>query len=261
MLRAISVVMAVSVAFFCSSVQAASQPKRIRNDKYHFSFEVPDGWHPIKQEAVENLDRVLAERTPNKAFTYLFAYGRSDTGEMTYPYVLFQMTETPLGNASVSDLQRTFGADTFDADMKKAIDPISDIVANCQATPQLDIERKRVIIPMSMDVAGIGPARGLCVGLLGKHGIVQINCCALEADFDAIKPAFLQWIDTFKLDAEYEWVPGTGGIDWTQVGKSGMWGAIIGGLAGVLMVLFKIFKKKPAAAPQERNVRARRRRP
>jgi hypothetical protein len=47
-------------------------------------------------------------------------------------------------------------------------------------------------------------------------------------------PAFQEWIDGVQIDPNYEWKPGSeGGLDWRQVG----WTGLIGGIASALGAL------------------------
>lgn len=232
----------VGVLFMYLAWGADAQSSPHVDDANHFSAQVPDGWYPIQPSLIETLDQQMDEQVPNKRFRYVGGYSTSLEGAMTYPYVLFQVTNGPMNRTTEAELVRSFNAKTWKedvADRTKALSNLKDFDLEAAYDPV----EQRIVMPISGDVPGIGPLRGLSVGHVGSHGIVQINCYAQATEFDAVMPTFQKWIDGMEIDADYRWEPGSAGpVDWQEVG----WVALIGAIAGGLYGLFVARRRRSA---------------
>lgn len=248
-LRAISeIALTLLLLLAATAPSALTGEQLVRNSEHHYSLRVPEGWRPVREEVVVGFDRLIESQMPNKPFRYFAAYSKSPTGEMTYPYVLLQFSGTPLEGESAAGIQEAFGAEVTKEALDFTLKELSALVKDAQAKPKLDLANKRFVVTSSLTVPGGGRVQGISVGLLGKKGVVQLNCYDMADKFEASMPEFQQWIDSFKLDKEYEWVPGEAkGIDWGQSGRSGIIGAIAGGLIAGMLALVKWVKGRKVA--------------
>jgi hypothetical protein len=201
----------------------------------HFEAQIPAGWYPIQQSLVDAVDQELEQRFDKKRFRYLSGYSTSKEGEMTYPYVLFQITEAPMNRASEAELLRTFNAESLEGDILARAEVLSDVMTDLKLEANWDAARQRMIMPMTAEVPGVGPVRGVAVARVGSHGLVQINCYAQASEFDTTMPVFQEWIDSMRIEDGYHWQPGSEWpIDWKEVGWMALVGGIVGGLGTLI---------------------------
>jgi len=201
----------------------------------HFEAQIPAGWYPVRQSLVDALDQELERRLAEKKFRYLGGYSTSQEGEMTYPYVLFQITEAPMNRVTEAELVRMFNAGTLEGDILARVKNLSDVLTDLTLEANWDAARRRMIMPVTGEVPGQGPVRGVAVARVGSHGLVQINCYALASEFDATMPVFQEWIDGVQIEDGYKWQPGSEGrIDWGEVGRMALIGGIVGGLGALI---------------------------
>jgi hypothetical protein len=201
----------------------------------HFEARIPAGWYPIQQSLVDAVDQELERRLAKKPFRYVSGYSTSTEGEMTYPYVLFQITEGPMNRTSEAELIRSFNAETWEGEALEQIEVFSDVMTDVELEVNWDATRRRMIMPTAAEVPGVGPMRGVAVARVGSHGLVQINCYARASAFDATMPVFQEWIDGVQIEDGYQWQPGSEGpIDWEEVGWMALVGGIVGGLGALI---------------------------
>jgi hypothetical protein len=211
------------------TLPAHAQFTRHVDEANHFEAQVPEGWYPIQEALVDPLTQQMQKETANKQSRYVGGYSRSPEGELTLPYVLFQVTDGDMNRLSESGLIRVFNAEPLKQDVS---DTLSHVLTNLDLEAAWDPLERQIIIPMAAEVPGIGSIRGVFVGRVGSHGIVQINCYASE--FDAAMPAFREWIDGVQIDADHRWEPGrVGGVDLRGAG----WTWLFCGIAGALGAL------------------------
>jgi hypothetical protein len=202
----------------------------------HFEAQVPVGWYPIQQALVDAVDQELERRLTKKPFRYISGYSTSTEGEMTYPYVLFQITEAPMNRTSEAELIRSFNAETWEGEVLAQTEVLSDVMSDVELEASWDATRRRMIMPVAAEVPGVGPIRGVAVARVGSHGLVQINCYTQASAFDAAMPVFQEWIDGVRIEDAYQWHPGSEGpIDWEQVGWTALVGGIVGGLGALIL--------------------------
>ncbi|MGB5219929.1 MAG: hypothetical protein WBN60_02800 [Polyangiales bacterium] len=213
------------------ALTASAQPTRHVDEANHFEAQVLEGWYPIQEALLDALTQQLQEETGNNQTRYVGGYSKSPAGEQTLPHVLFQVSDGDMNRLSEAGLIQVLNAKSLKRD---ASDTLSDVLTDLNLQVAWDPVERQIIIPLVAEAPGIGSVRGVFVGRVGSHGIVQINCYALASEFDATMPAFQEWIDGVQIDPNYEWKPGSeGGLDWRQVG----WTGLIGGIASALGAL------------------------
>lgn len=197
----------------------------------HFEAQVPEGWYPIQEALLEAATQQAQEDTGNEQFRYVGGYSMSPGGELTLPYVFFQITDGEMDRVSESGLIRVFNAESLEREVS---DTLSDVLTLVNLEAAWDPVARQMIMPLAAEVPGIGPVRGIMVARVGSHGLVQVNCYAQASEFDATMPAFQEWIDGVQIDADHKWQPRSeGGIDWRRVG----WTGLISGITGALGAL------------------------
>ncbi len=221
------------------TLTANAQSTRHVDEANHFEAQVPEGWHPIQEALVDALTQQMQEETANKHSRYVSGYSMSPEGERRLPYVLFQVSDGDMNRLSESGLIRLLNAKSLKRDVS---DTLSDVLTDPDLEVAWDPVERQIIIPMVAEAPGIGSIRGVFVGRVGSHGLVQINCYARASEFDAAIPAFREWIDGVQIDADYKWEPGSkGGIGWHEVG----WTGLISGIAGALGALLYMRLRRP----------------
>lgn len=213
------------------AVTASAQPTRHVDEANHFEARVPEGWYPLQEALVDMLNQQLQERSGKQRTRFVGGYSMSPTGELTSPYVFLQVTDAAPNRMSKSGLIRVFNAEPLKPEVT---DGLSKVLEKVGPEVTWDPVAQQMIAPLAGDVPGIGPVRGISVTRVGTHGFVSIHCYALASEFDAAMPAFEAWIDGLRIDADYQWEPGSeGGSDWREVG----WTGLICGIAGALGAL------------------------
>jgi hypothetical protein len=174
----------------------------------------------------------MQEETGSKDSRYVSGYSLSPAGERTLPYVLFQIVDGDMNRLSESGFIRLLNAEPLKRDVS---DTLGDVLTDPDLEVAWDPVERQTITPMAAEVPGIGSVRGVFVGRVSSRGLVQINCYARASEFDAAMPAFQAWIDGVQIDADHKWQPRSErGIDWRQVGWTGLICGIASALGGLL---------------------------
>jgi len=203
----------------------------------HFQAQVPEGWYPIRQSLVNALTRQIQENAASKETRYVSGYSMSPEGELTLPYVLFQIVDGDMNRLSESELIRLLHSKPLKPGVS---DTLWDIVTNPDLEEVWDPVERQSILPFATEAPGIGSVRGVFVARVSSRALVQINCYARASELDAAMPAFQEWIDGVEIDAEYAWKPGSErGIDWRQVGWTGLTGGIMSALGALIYMYLR----------------------
>jgi hypothetical protein len=225
-------------ACFCRTAVAQSV---YHDSERHWSATPPPGWVPMPAPLVDRFNAEFEERTHAKPkFRYIAGYLKSLDPESVYPYILIQHTAAPLSGASYEDLERELGGAAQQSRVTTA-EALKDVVSDLQAGLQkLDRGKNRVYLSIQADVAPSGRMKAICVGFLGRDGIVQFNCYSKAWEFEKDLPTYERFIDSFSYDAGYAFVP-----------RSPIWHGIltkaaIGALIGALLGAVHYFRRKKA---------------
>ena len=227
------------------TLPVGAQGTRHVDSAHHFEAEIPEGWYPIQQALVDAVDRDFDQRLGSqKNFRYVSGFSMSEEGLISFPYVLFQITEGKMNRTSEAALVKALNAKSLETEAEGILNEnLSDLMADADLGPvNWDEAAKRVIMPLSAEINGIGPVRGIAVGKVSSEALVQINCYSLASQFDAAMPAFQQWIDSLRIEEGYEWRPGSE-VDWTSVGVNALIGAVVGALIGLGIVAVRRFRR------------------
>ncbi len=224
---------------------ALSAAETYRDEANHFSIDLPAGWHAMPRAQLTAINEMVRQRAPK--ISYSAGFRPEGAAADGYPYVLLQVNQANLANASYEELERNLGKE-FNAGVKKAEGAIQDVAKNLSiGSVVLDRSRNWVLVRGQVDVNGVGRVQNLGVGHLGKDAIVFAHCYATEADFERQRLVFEQLNSDFRFDQGYGFIPGSGSSIWSKVGGGALSGALIGGIGGgVAAALFLLFfRKKP----------------
>ncbi len=94
------------------TLPANAQSTRHVDQAYHFEAQVPEGWHPIQEALVDAPSQQLQEQTANEQAREVSGYSMSPEGELTVPYVLFQVTDGEMNRVTESELIRVLHAES-----------------------------------------------------------------------------------------------------------------------------------------------------
>jgi hypothetical protein len=225
------------------SLTSVAQPRVHVDKEHHFEAQIPPGWHPVREDLVEAYDQELEQRLGSqKKFRLVSGFSVSEAGLPEFPYVLFQFGKAPMNRATEAELIRAFDAEALRGEVEDTLgEALSDIITDVHlGTAKWDPQTKRLTAPLATEIAGVGPVRGIMVGLVGSHGLVQINCYARASQFEAAMPAFQEWIDGLRIEDGYEWHPGSErGLDWGKVGRTGLIGGVVGAIGGLVLAALR----------------------
>ncbi len=215
----------------------------IRDESEHFSVELPEPWTAMPAEYVQRINDLISQRMPGSQVHYSRGFMPKGAKDGSYPYILVQFTPADFKNVSYEQLEATLSRSTG-KEVKSVENAMSDLAKDLtMGVPVLDRSKNVFLARVQMDVVGAGKVQGLSIGHLSSAGIVQLHSYQLEKDFQTSLPVFNQINDSFKFDPGYEFTPGTGrgalGNILSKAGDGAITGGAIGGVAGLLLVLFK----------------------
>jgi hypothetical protein len=212
----------------------------VRADKQRWQVTIPDDWAVASEEWLSFLNQQADSMLPGNNFRYLtglFPNGRADSG---VPYILLQVTETPLRGATYEELEKALNAE----ELSTAISGNTDLKAFTQGLKlgecRLDRANNRFVMSARQYVPGAGNVRMLVYGFLGRDCMMQLNCYTGMGDDPA------RYLDRVIASAGFDkgaaFVSGESSFDWSKVWKRGL----IGGGIGCAVAVFAAMKRKMA---------------
>jgi hypothetical protein len=245
-------ILAVALATIFAERSAA---QHCHDDERHFSIDLPKGWQMMPRPELEQINRLIAGRMLSVPVHYDAGLRRTMNRPGSFPYVLIQCMKTPSG-ASYEELERALAVE-LGAPLQEAQGKVGDIVREMQVgQPVLDRKTNRVIMHTESNVNGVGAAKGLTIGHLGKNDIVFVHSYAKAEDFDSSFPTFTYINDWLYFDKGFEFKPDTGSarsLSWWSVGGSGVIGAVVGLAVGLGGLLFRLMSQPGSKASSKRG--------
>jgi hypothetical protein len=221
-----------------------------------FSINLPPGWVRIPDDALDDFQKNVARLMPNvskQTYDYGFQIATSDRW-FTYPYIL--VTVQNKGRVPDSELESLSTVKSaFDKGLRKAQGELKSIVSNMEVNKTYyDSDSHILWTQIRMDVANVGPVRGILAVVVTERGVIQIASNAAAAEFDRYAPLFEQISSEISISEELRYkprapdsLPSSSGIDWNRVLHKGMIGAVIGGVCGLFAWIMK--KRTPTGPP------------
>lgn len=243
---------------FGTSALAAEQ---FGSTRYGYSLDLPSGWVEIPEEMLQALVDVAIKQDTQPRIVYDAAFQLKDADQwFEYPYVLVQ----PITYASYG-VNRQINEDEFPECVKKLtglnIEEILDETASSDVRqlidkvetgqPKLEMSERRYLWNINMDVAGIGPVRGLVVGYFGRDSVVQVIFYARRSDWDRYADVRRAIVDSFRFASDKGYSEEIAAANptppslWRGTLAKCVTGAIVGGLTAAILA---IRRKKQASA-------------
>lgn len=188
-----------------------------RDPKFHFSFQLPPGWQTMPAETLSDINHLLSQRLSQKnpLFDQVFLPVGGELADS--PYVLVECIPADLNGLSYEQIQREFDKES-QTTVEKVEGALSDLGSDLSmGQAVVDRTRNRVVFTTQLDVAGVGPVRGVTFGFFSSQGIVFLNCYDLASDFQRRAPLFEVMAESFTVDPGYEFQPGSSGLFNTSI--------------------------------------------
>jgi len=94
-----------------------------------------------------------------------------------------------------------------------------------------------VAVPLTMDVAGVGPVRALLGIFPGQMGLAQLNFYTRQNEYNQYAPLFLSIVDTFRFDVGYSYDPR--GRSQGTIWEKALIGAVVGAVIALIAALLR----------------------
>lgn len=231
----------VSALCIIVSSPLTSLAETYRNEDYQFQIEIPAGWSPILQPELQKAAKLAQKAAGStQSIKYLAGY-RMRRGDISAPYFLVQVMSTgPTGQSFDQievELQKNLpgAAKVMQA---KLSDYISDLK---MGQANIDRERARMVVRMSMAGTGGGSLECISFTNFGANSVICLHCYASPKLVSQLQPQFATLADSF------QWLPGfelkensVGGLDVVDgAASAGIIGGVLGGLAGAVIWTIK----------------------
>jgi hypothetical protein len=224
----------------------------------HYSVQLPPAWKILTKDEVSRVMSQLTRMTGAPSVEFVVGFQRSDRPHFGYPYVLVQRHQ--VNTPTIEQMLKSAEKDA-PAAFEKVADKMKGI-ANNPAVGQPTIDHARHILFMSveMNVATVGPVKGLSALCLGRHGIAQFNFYAAKREYDLHLPDFQSMLDSFQWEPGYGYDEATakaneqalpwgdlfgngGAFNWDGAKMGGLKGALIGGGIGLFLCVVGALRK------------------
>jgi len=168
----------------------------------------------------------------------------------SYPYLLVQSVHT--GRIFETAFKKVPKLDeVFDAKVQETAQSLSATVDAVTGKAVYDSNQRILWTSAKANYLGIGNIKMLAGGHLSEDGIVQIYCYAREEDFSRYENLFHQIISRVDLPPGIRYVPRItdkmspviNSINWDKALSKGIVGAVVGGIAGLILALMRRKKK------------------
>jgi hypothetical protein len=197
----------VACALVCGAVSA-----RAAEVSYHspngFSLTVPDGWTEIPHAEIESMAAKLLRQNNN----LVHDAGFQPAGQpwFMYPYALTQVihypTTRPPNEREMRQIVDQIAGSAANVQQSAVSPEAKQLLKNIQTSaPTFDAKKRTFVMPVSMNVPGIGQIRGVAVGHFGKSDLVQVCCYDQATNYAKQEANFAKILDSFKFDASAEY--------------------------------------------------------
>ena len=216
----------VVVTSLAVTVQASGESRTYRDTDLRYSLALPEGWEQIPNDVVEATVTQTAQLANMPVQKYAAGFQRTSGTWFSYPYVLIH--HQSVNSATFSQLSRLMR--DLGSGEKDLVPGDQDVISEAGiGAPVTDPGRGIVMVPFNMNVADVGPVRGLMVLKPGKLGIAQLNFYAPEEKFEAYGADLDVFLESLRFDEGYEY-SGVGavarGLDLDRILEKGLVGAL-----------------------------------
>ena len=218
-----------------------------------YSLTIPDEWSAIPQTEIDAFyQRAINPQNP-PPWTYCAAFQpTSHKRSFQFPYILVQNQPYPGGkhidSISESELKQIVAGATGinTKDLRNSLSPEASKLLLSVNSPAASYSTHPPGFQMSMTMAaaGAGTVRLRSVALVGRDHCIMVHFYAPQAQWEQYAPTFQKIADSFRLSPQQQ--VSLGGFNWDRVGNSAAIGAIIGGVVGLFVWIFKRAGKRAA---------------
>lgn len=242
--------LSVLFAFLCVDCFAA-EDVRFVSKANGYSITLPAKWVKLPDAVLQATFDAAFSNNTKQILKWEAAFQIApQTDRLRYPYVIAQVmkyTDSGLdGQPSYSQMKaivKSIGG----AEVKELTDEISSEVQDLMSDTQLgeallDVENKNYLMPLEMQVAGIGKIKGQIKGYFGKKAMIQVMFYDHKSNWENSaqdRSAVLNSL-IFDPSAAYDITLKKKTNLFRRFGMSGLVGAICGAAA----VLFSTIKKR-----------------
>ncbi|MFT3683713.1 MAG: hypothetical protein QM783_02105 [Phycisphaerales bacterium] len=203
-----------------------------------WSFTLPANWKIVDDATLERMNRQVQQtgvRVQGGPLQYVMM-AASQEGDGCY--LVVQWSAAPPANgtfdAFVKGVEQGMGKELNDV-QRQMKGKVSGATLDA---PEVDRERKHVILTGRMDAAGVGGMKYFTCPTLGSAETITLHLYAPEGTFESKRAQFRGIIDSFAFDAgkEYDFAASSG----FDVGRVGMMGLIGAGVGLLVWVVRKV---------------------
>jgi hypothetical protein len=191
----------LAALFFIPFGNVFAQQKNIfRDEAYHYTITLPEGWNRIPSNIIEEAARI-GDRLTGKRTTRYSAGIQYGTHYFSYdPYILINYHDAKLTWDEFKEDIMSMNPSAVDLKHLQDLMSIPEISSSFA-----DHEKKLIIIKLKMDIVVFGEKQGLLVMFLGKECIVQFNINVMKDDYSKYLDDFIDIIYSFEYDAGFEY--------------------------------------------------------
>jgi hypothetical protein len=219
----------------------------------NFTLKLPDTWKEIPPGVMASTFKAMEQLAPGVVAANHYDYGyqlASAPAAIIYPYVLVSIKKNGrVPESSVVNLATTGGAIKESAN--EAADKLKSILSNVRlGQPVYDRQKHALFMNSTMDIKGVGPIKWLTAVCLTEEGSICVYCYATADEFENYFKTFESIVNSVEIANGISYkprmmdsVPVLGKFDFRHMGRSAMIGAVVGGLAGLIIAISKKKKK------------------
>jgi hypothetical protein len=192
---------AAGILCLLATTAYAQPPARYENPTLHYSVSIPDGWEEVPRDVLDEVAGLVEQETGITQQRYEAGFQKAADQWFAYPYVIIQHHR--VGNATFEDLAKAFNA----MPVSKVLDRLKeqDVVSNMQLSgATIDTDRGLILLPVSMEVAEIGPVRGLSAFKRGREGLVQLSFYARADEFSRYRATIATLLSSLTFAQGYD---------------------------------------------------------
>lgn len=211
--------------------------------KNGFSISLPDGWIEIARDVIDVYEKEIAKLAPNEPVLH-YDYGFQLDGSKNwfeYPYILVQVKN--IGRIPESQLKKLEGYP-----VQKSLDKhrkgFSSIMSDIQVGKMVyDKQTKMIWMRIESNVVDIGPISCISGMVPTEKGYIQVSGYSLRNDYPTYESTFRSVAMSVKPESGLVYEPKrsdslpsvVSGIDWGKVAGKVIAGAVIGGIAALIV--------------------------
>jgi hypothetical protein len=208
-----------------------------------FIIPLDNDWVEIPREVLDQLSNAMVEVSdaPKQYWNYGYQKNNNEGLWATYPYVFVQVHENGrVPESKLKNYKKIEGQ--FQEGLQKAESMNSAFMSEATMGETYYDENRHALFTLSKaQVAEVGPITMLIAVILTEKGYVQYMAYTNEAENDVYLPLFKESIENIEFTESLAYspraldsVPILSGIDWTQVGMSGLIAGLIAGAFGLI---------------------------